>query len=112
MVCENYKITETKLCYYTGVFSRDLNETLLFRVIDISVEMPFLLRIIGRGHVVLFSNDPSLETSGIKSSIQTPDGRKGVYLTAIKNPSQVKELIASQVDIQRRKNFTRGTEIL
>jgi hypothetical protein len=112
LLCETYTITKEKLDYRTGVFNRDVDETKLFRVVDISVEIPFLLRLIGRGHIILFSNDPSLESSGIKRSFQTPDGRKGVYLTAIKNPMEVKEIIAEQVELQRTKYTTRSTEML
>jgi hypothetical protein len=112
LACEKYIITKEKLSYITGVFNRDIDETKLFRVIDISVEIPFLLRLVGRGHVILFSNDPSLESSGIKQSLQTPDGRKGVYLSAIKNPIKVKDIIAEQVELQRTKYTTRSTELL
>lgn len=109
---ENYEVTPKKLLFSTGILNRDIDETLLFRIIDISVELPLLLRILNRGHLVIFSNDPSLEASGIKPSFQTPDGRKGVYLAAIKDPVKVKELLSKHVDRERSKHSTRSTEIL
>jgi len=109
---ENYSFTSKKLLYATGVLNRDIDDTLLFRIIDIGVEMPFFLRIIGRGHVVVYSNDPSTESSGIKPSFQTPDGRKGVYLTAIKDPMSVKHKLSHYIDAERDKRFTKSTELL
>lgn len=109
---ESYVITPKKLIYTTGVLNQDINQTLLFRIVDLSVERPILLRLLGRGHLILYSNDPSLESSGIKPSIQTPDGRKGVYLAAIKDPLKVKMLISQHVDKEREKRLMRSTELL
>jgi len=109
---ENYQLDDTSLHFKTGVLNRNIDETKLFRVVDVGVEMPLFLRIFGRGHVIVYSNDPSLESSGIISSIQTPDGRKGVYLAATKNPIAVKNTIQNHVDISRAKQGTRGTEML
>jgi hypothetical protein len=109
---EEYKITETNFDYKTGVFNRDINEIKLFRIVDISVEIPFLLRLIGRGNLIIFSNDPSLDDNGLRASIQTPDGRKGVYIIAIKDPMLVKETIARQVERSRQSSNTRSTEML
>ncbi len=109
---ENYSFNSKMMLYSTGILNRDIDETMLFRIVDISVEIPILLRILGRGHLIIYSNDPSLESSGIKPSIQTPDGRKGVYLSAIKDPMGTKQILSNTIELERRKHATRSTELL
>jgi len=109
---ENYILTERSLDFNVGVLSRSYDQTLLFRIVDITVELPILLRILGRGHVIIYSNDPSDESSGINGSIKSPDGRKGVYLSGIKNPREVKELIFKQVEEARNNSGMNVSELM
>tara|TARA_B100000749_G_C18439658_1_gene471628 strand:- start:289 stop:888 length:600 start_codon:yes stop_codon:yes gene_type:complete len=109
---ENYVLYEEKISYSMGILSRNIDGTDLFRVVDVGVELPLFLRIIGRGHVVVYSNDPSLESSGVKASVQTPDGRKGVYLAGIKKPMEIKDKIERYVTIERDKRGIRSTEFM
>lgn len=109
---ENYQITEDRLSFNVGILTRSYDETLLFRIVDTTVELPILLRILGCGHIIVYSNDPSEETSGIKSSFATPDGRKGVYLSGIRQPHKVKEILDSYIDKERRKVGIRASEFM
>lgn len=109
---ENYALSEDKIKYSMGILNRNIDGTDLFRVVDVGVELPIFLRIIGRGHVVVYSNDPSLESSGVKASVQTPDGRKGVYLAGIKKPMEIKDKIDRYVTIERDKRGIRSTEFM
>jgi hypothetical protein len=109
---ENYELTEDRLCFNVGILTRSYDETMLFRIVDTTVELPILLRILGRGHIIVYSNDPSEESSGVKSSFATPDGRKGVYLSGIKSPKKIKKVIDSLVEKERRKFGIRASEFM
>ena len=50
---ENYALSEDKIKYSMGILNRNIDGTDLFRVVDVGVELPIFLRIIGRGHVVV-----------------------------------------------------------
>ena len=109
---ENYSLTDKSITFNTGVLNRSLDETMLFRVVDTAVELPLFLRLIGRGHVVVYSSDPSDESSSIKPSITTSDGRKGVYFAGIKDPISIKALIDSKVNEVREKQGIQTSELM
>ncbi|WP_227430666.1 PH domain-containing protein [Psychrobacter sp. I-STPA6b] len=52
-----YTLTNQRLQIKTGVFSQQFDELELYRVKDIRYERPFLLRLVGRGNLTLFTSD-------------------------------------------------------
>lgn len=112
LALENYELTEDRLKFKTGILTRNYDETLLFRVVDSTIELPFFLRMVGRGNIIIYSNDPSGESGGINQSFATPDGRKGVYLSAVKDPHHIKALLDENIEQSRRRRGVRGTELM
>ncbi|HEX2922665.1 MAG TPA: PH domain-containing protein [Chloroflexota bacterium] len=57
--CTRYLATTERLRITRGIFSRRTDDTELYRVDDTLLEQPFLLRLVGRGNVVLVTSDRS-----------------------------------------------------
>jgi uncharacterized membrane protein YdbT with pleckstrin-like domain len=53
----NYKITSKKIVVSSGVFSRNVEQIDMFRVDDIGVQRPFMMRVMGYGFLTLRSSD-------------------------------------------------------
>jgi uncharacterized membrane protein YdbT with pleckstrin-like domain len=69
---EVYELSEERLRFYTGVFSRKIDEIELYRVKDSSVLQPFSLRIFGLGNVMIETSDrshPHTELGAVKDPI-------------------------------------------
>lgn len=67
----HYRLTSERMLVTTGVLSKSLQQVELYRVRDISVEYPFLLRVFGKGNIRLLSTDrtsPDLVVSGIDNA--------------------------------------------
>lgn len=109
---EQYKLDEECFHFRNGVFTEVQDETQLFRMIDFEVEKPFLLRLFGLGNLVIFSNDPSLESGLFTKSFITPDGNKGMKLAGIKDPEGTKQLFKQQVAKARNQRGMRATELI
>ena len=65
-----YEITEERITEITGVFSRNTDETELYRVKDIRLEEPFFLRMFGLSTILLVTSDktsPIIKLSGVKN---------------------------------------------
>lgn len=58
-LCIRYTLSNERLTIASGVFSKRIEEVELYRVKDTRLEAPFLLRIFGLAHVVLFTSDRS-----------------------------------------------------
>lgn len=54
-----YQITTKKIVVSSGVFSRNVEQIDLFRVDDIGVQRPFLMRLMGYGFLTMRSSDRS-----------------------------------------------------
>jgi membrane protein YdbS with pleckstrin-like domain len=52
-----YEITTQRIRVTTGVFSKTSQETELYRVVDMTLQQPFLYRLCKRGSLVLATND-------------------------------------------------------
>lgn len=78
-----YSLSDQRLLETTGLLSRQTQELELYRVKDISVEQPFVQRILGCGRVVLHTSDRS-----------TPI----VTLNAVSRPAAVARVIRSCVE--------------
>jgi len=65
-----YEISEERIIETTGVFSRNTDETELYRVKDIRLEEPFFLRMFGLSTILLVTSDktsPIIALSGVKN---------------------------------------------
>ena len=80
-----YRLTTERLQISTGIFSTREDDVELRRVRDLGVERPALLRMFGRGHVVVTSADTSAPR---------------VVLRAIPDPQGVRDRIRAAVDHQ------------
>ena len=92
-----YALSEDRIFLETGLLSTNLEETLLYRVRDISLRITLGQRIFGVGTVTLVSSDKT-----------TPELR----LQNIKNPRVVKELIHKQVEDMKIARQMRIGEVL
>jgi uncharacterized membrane protein YdbT with pleckstrin-like domain len=64
-----FEITDQRISELTGVLSRKTDETELYRVKDIRLEEPFLLRMFGLSTIILVTSDkttPRIKIEGIK----------------------------------------------
>jgi uncharacterized membrane protein YdbT with pleckstrin-like domain len=77
-----YLLTTQRLRITTGLLSTTTEDIELRRVRDTSVVRPFLLRLLGLGHVVLVSADPSSPRVELRA-VRDPDARQ----------SQIRELV-------------------
>lgn len=78
-----YLLTDQRLRETSGLLFKSTEELELYRVKDISVEQPFLQRMVGRGRVILLSSDRS-----------TPI----VVLNAVAGPLAVADLLRDRVE--------------
>ncbi len=53
----HYTLTSQRLILSVGVFSRRTTECEIYRIQDIAIEEPFLMRILGLGNLVLTTSD-------------------------------------------------------
>ena len=81
--CTRYVLTSERLRITTGVFSRRSEELELYRVKDLTVEEPFLQRLIGRGRLILQTSDRSNPT---------------IVLSAMRDVSALRDTMRSQVE--------------
>jgi uncharacterized membrane protein YdbT with pleckstrin-like domain len=72
----SYVISDERLFYTRGVFSRYSDQIELYRVKDRSTDQPFLLRLIGLGHVILMTSDkthPTFKIEGVRDVLYISD---------------------------------------
>ncbi len=55
--CRKYELTTERLTLSTGVLSRRIDSMELYRVKDITLDVPFFLRLFGRANVLLETSD-------------------------------------------------------
>jgi len=89
------EITDQRLIEEKGVLSKTTEELELFRVKDIRLEQPFILRLVGLSNIVLMTSD---RTQSI------------VRIPAIKDGKKLREKIRVAVDIRRDKKRVRETD--
>ena len=83
-----YRVTSERMLTTTGILSKSVQQLELYRVRDISVEYPLILRIFGKGSIRLFSNDKT-----------TPE----LLVSGIENADAIKEAIRLAVEALRQK---------
>ena len=81
-----YEITEERITEITGVFSRNTDETELYRVKDIRLEEPFFLRMFGLSTILLVTSD---KTSPI------------ITLSGVKNGNNLRKTLRDAVEVRR-----------
>ncbi len=91
-----FEITTERIRILRGIFTRRTDELELYRVNDISVVEPFLLRALGLGHVVLTTNDTS-----------TPV----VTISAIPRVKELREELRKSVEACRDRKRVRVAEL-
>jgi len=92
-----YKLTEEKLLINTGLFSIKEEEIQLYRIMDVTLKCSFLQRIFNVGTIHCCSGDKTTPEFDIKD---------------VKNPSNVKELLSKNIEIQRDNKRIAGREFL
>lgn len=92
-----YKLTEEKLLINTGFFSIREEEIQLYRIMDVTLKCSLLQRIFKVGTIHCCSGDKTTPEFDIKD---------------VKNPSNVKELLSKNIEIQRDKKRISGREFL
>lgn len=83
-----YTLTSERLIREHGVLNRVIDDIELYRVRDYTVEEPILLRVFGKGHLVVTSTD-----------VSDPELR----LLAIPRPEQVRNRLRKNVEAARDK---------
>jgi len=92
-----YRLTEEKLLVVTGILSTKEEEVQLYRIMDLTLKRSIWQRIFGVGTIHCCSGDKTTPEFDIKD---------------IKRPSEVKELLSKNVEIQREKKRVTGREFL
>lgn len=91
-----YRITNERLIWQYGIFSRHTEQTELYRVRGIEVSEPFALRAQGVGHV----------------QVHTTDSYNPIEkLAAVHKPQEVAEILRAAVDRVRRVRGIRTVEV-
>jgi uncharacterized membrane protein YdbT with pleckstrin-like domain len=90
------EITDQRLVEEKGVLSKKTDELELFRVKDIRLDQPFLLRLVGRlSNIILVTSD---KTNSI------------VRIPAIKDGKDIREKLRVAIDERRDKKRVRETD--
>lgn len=92
-----YYLSEDRLFVQTGLFSMRMEETLLYRVTDISARVGLFQRIFGVGTIIVHSSDKT-----------TPH----IDLVNVKEPLVVKEMIHKHVEQMKLSRGIRVSEFL
>lgn len=92
--CIRWTVTSERVVRASGVFSRKTENLELYRIKDISLDQPLLMRLVGRGYVQYCSSDLS------------PREGKG-RIGAVQNPTDLYELIRKYAERQRQ---TKGVQ--
>lgn len=91
-----FELTDERIIEQTGVLSRRTDETELYRVKDIRLEEPLLLRMFGLSTIVLVTSD---KTSPI------------IKLRGVKNGNDLRKLIRDAVEVRRDKKGVKDRDI-
>ena len=92
-----YILTDSKLITKVGLLSIREDEIELYRVYDMSLQLPLGQRIVGCGTIKLLSKDSDTPAKEIKS---------------VKRPREAKRLIDDAVRVQRDKYYVRGRDMI
>ena len=90
-----YELTEERFREKTGILSQTIEELELYRVRDYTVEKPFIMRLFGLGNLTLITSDKT---------------NPKIYLYAIKNVENVRDLFRKNVEATRKKTGTKEVD--
>ena len=90
-----YELTEERFREKTGILSQTIEELELYRVRDYTVEKPFIMRLFGLGNLTLITSDKT---------------NPKIYLYAIKNVENVRDLFRKNVETSRKKTGTKEVD--
>lgn len=92
-----YILTPSKLIIETGFFTRKIEEVRLYRIRDVSYTQSLCERIGGTGTIKLISSDATV-----------PE----IELKHVKKAKQVKDVISQAIEVSRRENGVRTSEVV
>jgi len=92
---QKYQLTNQRLKWSRGVFSRITDEIELYRIKDTQLIEPFFLRIVGCGNIILATSDRTTHE---------------MIIPAIKNANEVREKIRILVETARRERGVREVD--
>ncbi len=92
-----YELTPSRLVISTGFINQREEEVRLYRVKDVTYTQSLIERIGGTGTLRIISNDASV-----------PE----IHLDHIKNARKVKDVISQSVEVARRENGVRTSELM
>jgi len=92
-----YELTPSRLVISTGFINQKEEEIRLYRVKDVTYTQSLIERIGGTGTLRIISNDASV-----------PE----IHLDHIKNARKVKDVISQSVEVARRENGVRTSELM
>lgn len=92
-----YELTPSRLTVSTGFINQREEEVRLYRVKDVTYTQSLIERIGGTGTLCIISNDASI-----------PE----IHLVHIKNARKVKDVISQSVEVARRENGVRTSELM
>ncbi len=92
-----YRLTEDRLFIETGFLNKKEDEVRLYRILDVSLDLPLGQRIFGVGTIKVASSD---QTKGDFS------------LGPVKKPREVKELLSNIVEQERQSNGVAAREFM
>ncbi len=92
-----YSVDEDRLYIKRGFFSSEVNETLLYRILDIKTSRTFGQKLLGVGTVSLYNAD-------------TTD--KKIELKNIRKPTKVHRFLSTLIEAERKENGIAGREIV
>ena len=90
-----YELSTERFIEKTGVLSQKIQEIELYRVRDYTIHKPFIMRLFGLGNLILVTSD--------KSSPK-------IYLKAISNVENVRDMFRKQVEESRKKTGTKEVD--
>ena len=91
-----YEVTTERIKVTTGLVSKRTDDLELYRVKDMALEEPVLLRLAGVGNILLATNDTTTPT---------------LVLEAIKGAKELRELLRKHIEECRDRKRTRVTEL-
>lgn len=92
-----YKLTPSRLIVEKGFLNKSMEEVRLYRITDVQFMQFFGERLFNLGDIKLFSSDATMPFTNIRR---------------VKNALKVKEVISQAVEISRRDNGVRTSELV
>jgi hypothetical protein len=92
-------LTTERLCHHKGVFNRTVDNLELYRIKDITLTKPFLMRLVGCGYVGYATSDQSDKPYIRVGPIRKPDDFYGIFRKYVERQRQQKGV--KELDIWR-----------